>query len=607
MKINYNRVSYINKSNNNLSDNKKIKISSSDNIELSQKMTSQSFCANPNRKFLEKTLSTVDEMFINYKNSLGIIPFSEFKSSVDRVSKATNSSKKEVLSTMQQLTQYAEIRSLDSIDKTLKQYGVEYIGNGFEYFSAEFRNYWLSDTAKNFVYDDIGLHDLLNYTLKRKKISRPRPAQYKKANVGIILDDKKISQLEELKEKSPDEFKLITSYKKVKFFMLSGWDSGITFVDRTKNLEDETISLINKARKNCCTPEEEIDAIRRKRIHDLGINYIVIKNEGEPSLLGVYNQITPEKMTKSEFINLIEANSKARSSENIQSDSIIKNKDIAVNAVKSTLDVYSPYRLSSELKRMHSELLNLANKEGKTEDDIIYVIADDVLKTYSKSQSYIMYNYKKVNNIPDNKIYELVDIERDSVDTKDKIVVMLDDCTISGNSIGNILGTKILSKKCKKAEKVIFACVTGTEKARKTFSSKSNCKNQKLFVLNDIKAFSLNKKNKDITDIIGSHNYGAESASCVIFPYMTPDNNYELAVNISMLHNVNFRTSKLSTKSGNIRAHGIKNINPDVQKVLISYIDEIGHLPVPIADIKEVNSENNKKSFLSWFKQLFKN
>lgn len=565
-----------------------------------------SFCGRTDGLFFNSTLKNIDNIYKSYAESLLIPSLKDLNLSVSNIMKATNSSKKEVLSTMQLLTQFAEIRNIDIIDKVLKSHKVEWIGNqkGFlsKYLSSKLD---LDKNAEDLVCNS-DLHDALEYLLVNKKLCRERNVKGEK--IAIILDEDMISQMETLRGLEPENYKKIIRDNRLKFFHISGWDTGITFFNREKNLDEDCINLINRSRKSQRSVEDELDFEQRKRIASLGISPISIKNEGLATFSTVYNQLKPEMMTKNELTNLIEANVDAQLQTNLLSvNDLLDAKDYMVSITGSSMQIYSSALLSRKLQLLHKNIMKHVKDVGKSENDVIFLRINNA-KNESKSDALIMYSYKKINNIPNSKIVNLNNLGQNQVSFNNKIVVIPDDCSITGATIMDIINKPALKKIGNNADEIIFANVVGSKYAYSILSDEIKDKNIKILFLDDYETLNFNKYNGKVQDLLGRSFFNCKNMSCIAFPYMSPDNNYRFAVNISMFHNPNFRRSNFSPSGYRIRGDGVKNISAGTISTTRNFIEKIGQdikvydsakvfEPVPVKKTKSIWENLKSKIF----------
>ena len=84
--------------------------------------------------------------------------------------------------------------------------------------------------------------------------------------------------------------------------------------------------------------------------------------------------------------------------------------------------------------------------------------------------------------------------------------------------------------------------------------------------------------NEDLEKSIGYALFKGGYATCLSFPYMSPDNNTEIGANIALLHNSMYRARNIDGK-GNIINPGIKNYTNTVNDITLQYQRMIGMSP----------------------------
>jgi len=539
---------------------------------------SVSFCgaqalATANSPYLKSTFKSVQRVYRQYEQSLHETSLPEIKQAVSNVETKTGASKQEILSAMQSLTQFASLKSVKQIGQVLNKYKVASIGNTREslqmrYFAgSSLPLYRFSKNLDDTITNDFGLHKSLDYLLNKKNIRELDPFSNKIA--AVFLDENKVAQFEKLKQKDEKLFNKVKNLPNVKYFMISGWDSGITFIDRTKNLEDETVKLLEKMKSSGKSADKTMDSSLLKRIHTLGFSPIIIKNEGTATESCVHTQMAPEKMTLGELYNILNANSYVKAAKN--NDAQVLSKQLTVDYLKDNLKVYTPETLSLSLKKLHGKITEFAQKQGKTEDDIIYIAPEK-----SKSYSLMNYMYSKINNTPAEKFMTPRKISADDFNAKGKLLVLLDDCSFTGDSLNAFTSSSSSIKKAiKKSDGILCACVC----ASKNTAFKTNSKRH-LIVLDEVKGINMNKDSLYNTNMrvnLGHSEFGKKESFCVVFPYMGPDNNHELGAIIALLHNVNYRETP---KQYEYALMGVKSITKTTENIMNEFNSIKGSSPL---------------------------
>lgn len=465
--------------------------------------------------FRESALAQFDKVYTNYHNSLNEVSIEDIKNAVTNIEKTTDYPREKILSTMQQATQFANLRSLDLVIKKLKKNDILNVG-------AIMHQNYLTENM-------FGLNRSLNYLITQKQMG----SLHGEDN-AVFLDKNKIEQIKNCND-SLKELKY-NNYKNIKFFVLSGFEDGINFLNRNKNLEETTRKLLT---------QKDIDENILKETKALGIEPIIIKNEQEPTIENIYNQMRPEQMSKKELNATIDATLFDRISEQ---DKRCDVKSDVIQHLDNALMVFTPESIAKNLSEIHKNIIDFNKAQGKQKEDILYI-----LPTEKKSYNLITHQYQLVNDIPQNRISDFIDLNLRSKDSQNKTFVILDDNTISGESLTESLIDlyKYKSSLEKHNNNIIIAPIFSTEEginAINKYIINNNRQSKDILITNQKqhKAWNANIKDENSLDLaLGSTFYDFYNPypkkPCLIFPYMAPDNNSEFAANIALLHNVNYR------------------------------------------------------------------
>lgn len=465
--------------------------------------------------FRESALAQFDKVYTNYHNSLNEVSIEDIKNAVTNIEKTTDYPREKILSTMQQATQFANLRSLDLVIKKLKKNDILNVG-------AIMHQNYLTENM-------FGLNRSLNYLITQKQMG----SLHGEDN-AVFLDKNKIEQIKNCND-SLKELKY-NNYKNIKFFVLSGFENGINFLNRNKNLEETTRELL---------AQKDIDEKILKETKALGIEPIIIKNEQEPTIENIYNQMRPEQMSKKELNATIDATLFDRISEQ---DKRCDVKSDVIQHLDNALMVFTPESIAKNLSEIHKNIIDFNKAQGKQKEDILYI-----LPTEKKSYNLITHQYQLVNDIPQNRISDFIDLNLMSKDSQNKTFVILDDNTISGESLTESLMDlyKYKSSLEKHNNNIIIAPIFSTEEginAINKYIINNNRQSKDILITNQKqhKAWNENIKDENSLDLaLGSTFYDFYNPypkkPCLIFPYMAPDNNSEFAANIALLHNVNYR------------------------------------------------------------------
>ena len=465
--------------------------------------------------FRESALAQFDKVYTNYHNSLNEVSIEDIKNAVTNIEKTTDYPREKILSTMQQATQFANLRSLDLVIKKLKKNDILNVG-------AIMHQNYLTENM-------FGLNRSLNYLITQKQMG----SLHGEDN-AVFLDKNKIEQIKNCND-SLKELKY-NNYKNIKFFVLSGFEDGINFLNRNKNLEETTRELL---------AQKDIDEKILKETKALGIEPIIIKNEQEPTIENIYNQMRPEQMSKKELNATIDATLFDRIPEQ---DKRCDVKSDVIQHLDNALMVFTPESIAKNLSEIHKNIIDFNKAQGKQKEDILYI-----LPTEKKSYNLITHQYQLVNDIPQNRISDFIDLNLRSKDSQNKTFVILDDNTISGESLTESLMDlyKYKSSLEKHNNNIIIAPIFSTEEginAINKYINNNNRQSKDILITNQKqhKAWNANIKDENSLNLaLGSTFYDFYNPypkkPCLIFPYMAPDNNSEFAANIALLHNVNYR------------------------------------------------------------------
>ena len=504
--------------------------------------------------FKDSTVKTLDSVCENYQSKLNEISKEEIESTINEIAETTEFSKTEAVGAMQLITQFGNIRSIDKIGEALQNNEAGRIFNN----SCMFKFFIANKTFKKAFSENFGLNSAMNYLFNQKELYEVEPY-----NFAIFLDDNKLKDLEQLKKDSPEAIEDLKKWKNAKFFVLSGFENGISFIDRSKPLKETTIDLLNKAKEYNMPVSKAVDKEILDRCEKLGIEPIIIKNENKPSVENIYNQLRPEQMSRDELNKLIDA-TVMKKFKNV--DDQVEANDGLATYLENSLENYSPERISKDLKEIHSKIIKTAKSLGKKSEDIIYIIPN-----HSKSYDLIDYQYQKINNIPKEKFITLKNPHFTNVlHFQNKVLVLLDDCSLSGNSFlddANFEYSVNSINAKQNNNNIIFAALYISDYAEGKIDAQINKRkrqNQDIIIKNNSNENNWNnnvelKSKKLLEKSLGKTGW-EESRYCLIFPYMAPDNNSEFAANIALFHNLNYRRNNNKLDSTLFALSNIKTL-----------------------------------------------
>ncbi len=469
------------------------------------------------KKILDKTYSTYHQ---NLEETS-----TETISNIIKQIKSEGIPQKTILTTMQQATQFASIKSIKTIIKRLNKDNIGLIGD-------------ISNTNQpEFVKNNFGLNMTLHYLIQKKKMG-----DLSGKNNAIFLDKNKLTQLKENSIKNPSDIENLIKNPQNKFYILSGFDNGINFLNRNKNLSENTVEIIANG---------NIDNDIINQAKELGIKPIVIKNTNKPTIENIYNQMRPEQMSQDELDAVIDAsiiNVFKSSNTDIQSNV----KTDTIKYLHNNLLVISPESMSSGFANMHNNIIKYNKTLDKSEKDLLFCIPDS-----EKSYGLINHQYQLTNNIDKNKFIDIKTVINNinSPKLKNKTIVFLDDCAISGNSMtDNFLPfAEKMDSVNKQNINFIYAplliTTKGTNKIQDILNKNNRNKDKILFEKQINNNWEKDIENSTLlSHVLGKTAFGSQwqynEKPCVIFPYMAPDNNCSFAANIALLHDINHNECK---------------------------------------------------------------
>lgn len=502
-------------------------------------------CAKTPRPITKESASKeFNELFTEYKQDLHETTLSDIELTVKELEQKHPENK--ILSTMQQATQFASIKSIKHIINQLNKDNIGMIGD-------------ISNTNQpEFVKNNFGLNMTLHYLIQKKKMG-----DLSGNNNAIFLDKNKLAQLKENSIKNPSDIKNLIQNKKNKFYILSGFDNGINFLNRNKNLSENTKEIISKG---------NIDTDIINQAKELGIKPTVIKNKNEATTKSIYEQMRPEQMSKDELNAVIDASIIKLRIPNANAQSNVKTDTIKY--LHNNLLVVSPESMSDGFANMHQNIIKFNKSINKSEKDLLFCIPDS-----EKSYGLINHQYQLTNNIDKNKFTDIETILENinSPKLKNKTIVFLDDCAISGESMTDNFFPFAERMDSVNQQNINFiyapllVTTKGTNKIQEVLY-KNNRKQDKILFHKQIN----NNWEKDIENpnllshVLGKTAFGYQwqynEKPCVIFPYMAPDNNCSFAANIALLHDINHNQCNTNEylfriKSGTIDTYSISSLS----------------------------------------------
>lgn len=453
----------------------------------------------------------------------------DIKHSVEKIATETNTDKQLVTAVMARLAQFSSYSQLNELSAKLK------------YF----------DIGSPKIFPKLCLNNVLEYVgIKKNQMNF-----YRGYKNSIFIDEEVLSYLEQLKSEKPALIKEIRRDNKKEFtdiVLIDGWNFhqngkivSYSMFGQEKSLEEVTKDVINKIKEENLSVDEALNGDCIKRLHNIfgdDINLKILSNQrckhaNEKTIADFLNPNMPNRAEIYSIINSVVDTKVTSKFKDIDNPTLAEKKkeNNARTKLASYLDnelyCYSSGSLNQMLKEKYISLVKKVEELGKDMNDVLYYIPQK-----NKSYDLITYQYLKANNISfKNIICESEIYKKDNL--KDKIIVILDDFSGTGQSLttSGFDYPKFLHEVAYYPYSLIFSPILASETAEENVEKEIRYRkrtNKDFFICEHIIPESkiTNKKilnnfeyidNALIFDGFGYYN----NASCVSFPYSSPDNN----------------------------------------------------------------------------------
>ena len=178
-------------------------------------------------EFNEESILRLKNIFCNYSTSLCKISNLEIRKVFAKLQKLGIYTNSEILTALQQVTQFGSMKSLITIGEVMKANNV-------------------GEIKRNDISCDLG--SAMNYLINQKQNYSLNFG----IKQGIIIDTVLLGEFEELKKQNSDKFEKIIKNKNNLFFIVDGLENGISFLNRNLDLEKATKDLLEKSKLNNC-------------------------------------------------------------------------------------------------------------------------------------------------------------------------------------------------------------------------------------------------------------------------------------------------------------------------------------------------------------------
>lgn len=454
-----------------------------------------------------------------------------------------NRSEKEILSTIQRLTQWANYPSLEVVGNFIQQEGIK------SPISLE------------------GINPLFTYFQLSKGLL---PYNQYFRNSAFFVTKGTINEAISFS-------KNIDLEKKVKFINLEGFDDGVNLFTDDAKLESSVKKALSFVEQNPqMSFSEAIDNYLNRdivsKLQNIGASVTTLTRPTIiPNRKTIIEQMSPYK-PKKEDIRLTFQKIGLNYADSIKEYHFLTNN--MAKYFEDKLTIHTKQDLIDGLNKLNVLINKFAmdnNIEGK---NIYYVIPRE--ESGFKSFDVITHMYKQQFNIPESQIIRLADMSYLDKYKEKSAFVILDDFVGSGDcytSAANYNQSNIFVTS--RNVHILYCPIIGYEKGLEHIKTNNILKGRTGLdhVLipkeNIIRDYNVNKAYSDLADsttgryIAGFEGYQYEYA-CQAFPYMTPDNNTDLA---SIITRFFFPTLK-----------PIKNCHQDLIRVADTSLSDIVNL-----------------------------
>lgn len=453
-----------------------------------------------------------------------------------------DTSEKAILLTMQRLTQWANYTSFETLGKKLNEL----------------------DAGQVFFKENDLFHQCLDYFIDKKGI------------LGNSIYNSYYSTY--LTKSNLDMFQ--TQVGVNKYINLEGFDDGVNFFTDDNLLASKTIKTIKKVKKKISENpnmmyEEALSHVLNDKIiqhakdNNLTLETITLHNPATREV--ILEQMRPcMPSSENEIISVIDILANWAKPETPEKLDFLKYK--IAQFFEKNLEFFTKQDLIKSLKNINLQIKNFSKAHNIDEKNIYYLIPRSE-QTSSKSFGVITHMYKELFQIPNDKIKRntfYYDIN--SLPDKSAIVI-LDDATISGESLiyaGDYIDR---AKKFDKNKHILFCPLISYENGLKdvnaiikklkrdnidvTLTSTILKSPEKYSLKNKLynMFFQKNEHGKLVFDYYPQSRDANEKF--IVLPYMSPDNNASLATILTQLFIPNHKTA------GNA---AIKNIHISISK-----------------------------------------
>jgi len=466
-----------------------------------------------------------------------------------------NNNEKEILTTMQRLTQWANYSSFNSISENLN-------------------NLEICNITRHV---HTPLNDCFRYLIESKRVifcSQYAP------KTGILISKNELNQIHPANKNSI-------------YINLEGFDDGINFFTDDNKLAQKTISVLKKTnnlkrQKSKLSFEEALSTILNGKINktmqEKGYSIETITRRAPISRETILEQMSPcIPKSKDDIAQIISITAQKICPNNPLKSTKLRN--IIASYFEKNIIIENKQSLIEHLKNMTIKINNYAKTNDIEPENITYLIPYTSVITGVKSYGIISEMYKRLNDIPEKQFVKSNQFDAITNYPEKTMTVILDDVCISGDSLISCNDYNNIAYTFNKDNHILFCPIIckqdGFDNINETIISNRRENSDKIFtekIITDVSKFDFKArltklffKNTHLGRLtLDDDGYGKnKNFKFIILPYMTPDNNTALSSLISHFFIPN------SDKTGSL---AIKNIHILHSAILNKFYETIKNI-----------------------------
>lgn len=308
------------------------------------------------------------------------------------------------------------------------------------YSSIPIINYHLNNAGITKIatlpFSPLNLNHILYYLTERK--GEILLNDNKNETAALFLDENVINYLSKNRIALGAIKKGVKS-EKIKLFVLNGQNyrtkdgalAEYNLFSKTMPLEKIAFDVIKRIQEENISVDEAINRCEDKKLDKLFGNktmlYVLrVEKKDEITTKDISDNLKPKLPNKDDIKKVVEtclnSSEDKQFSDKEKQEAILKYMDRGFFG-------FSSKSLHTILKERHKKIMKEVERDGKTLDDVVFV-----MPRLDKSFSIINYAYQKANNLPENKFINWSG-EHSNRKVKGKTVVILDDISGSGHSL----------------------------------------------------------------------------------------------------------------------------------------------------------------------------